>query len=197
MIGGFTGGSEPNCISLTRFRSVAGCCVGTAPTALALILNDCIADEDGVYTVNIPFDYETPVLKMESDLPDYGSIRLRAKKECSAGFRYYDWMGKQPKLLKNGQVVSVGTDSEILCAELKADDVLELVFDLQTVQKQENTRGTDFTVTWRGCDVIALTPAGEHVRLYQRDLSVPKYYPTPEDVEYTGAANYGPTQQKQ
>lgn len=197
MIGGFTGGSEPNCISLTRFRSVAGCCVGTAPTALALILNDCITDENGVYTVNIPFDHETHVLKMESDLPDYGRIRLRAKKECSAGFRYYDWMGEQPKLLRNGQVVSVGTDSEILCAELKADDVLELVFDLQTVQKHENTRGTDFTVTWRGCDVIALSPAGEHVRLYQRDLSIPKYYPTPDDVEYTGAANYGPTQQKQ
>ena len=38
-------------------------------------------------------------------------------------------------------------------------------------------------------------PRGEHVRLYQRDLSKPKYYPTPEDVAYTGAANYGPTQQ--
>ena len=197
MIGGFTGGSEPNCISLTRFRSVAGCCVGTAPTALALILNDCITDEDGVLTVNIPFDYETEALTMASDLPDSGHIRLTAKRTCTAGFRRYDWMGKTPTLLRNGEPVAVDADDAILSASLDAGDVLELVFDLQTVQTQEITRGTDFTVTWRGCDVIALSPAGEHVRLYQRDLSVPKYYPTPEDVEYTGAANYGPTQQKQ
>ena len=63
--------------------------------------------------------------------------------------------------------------------------------------KKEIVRETEYTVYWRGCDVIDLTPRGDHVRLYQRDLSKPKYYPTPEDVIYTGAANMGPTQQKQ
>ncbi len=61
----------------------------------------------------------------------------------------------------------------------------------------ETVRGIEFTVYWRGCDVVDMTPRGDHVRLYQRDMDAEKYYPTPEDVEYTGAANYGPTQQKQ
>ena len=58
-------------------------------------------------------------------LTDCGRIRLRAKQECSAGFRYYDWMGEQPKLLKNGEVVCIGTDNEILCAELQGPDEQE------------------------------------------------------------------------
>ena len=81
-------------------------------------------------------------------------------------------------------------------AQLNKDDVLELNFDISTVEKKETVRGIEFTVCWRGCDVVDLTPKGAHVRLYQRDLSKPKYYPTPDDVDYTGAANYGPTQQK-
>lgn len=44
--------------------------------------------------------------------------------------------------------------------------------------------------------MVDILPRGEHIRLYQRDLSVPKYYPLPEDVEYTGVADRGPTQQK-
>ena len=196
MIGGFTGGSEPNSISLMRFRSVAGCCVGTAPTALKAVWDDAITDEDGVLTVNVPFDRETDDLCMESQIPSCGCVRLRAKRPCRAGFRRYGWMGDSPVLTRNGEPVLTDPDDAVLSAELNAGDVLELTFDLQTEARQETVRGTDFTVYWRGCDVVALSPAGEHVRLYQRDLSVPKVYPLPEDVQYTGAANYGPTQQK-
>ena len=38
ILGGFTGGSEPNSISLTRFRSIAGCCVGIAPCSALQIV---------------------------------------------------------------------------------------------------------------------------------------------------------------
>ena len=107
----------------------------------------------------------------------------------------YDWMGADPVLLRNGETVSV-PNSPIFAAALRAGDVLELRFPIETKAVRETARGTEFTVYWRGCDVVDLSPKGEHVRLYQRDLSVPKYYPTPEDVIYTGAANMGPTQQK-
>ncbi|MBR5618107.1 MAG: hypothetical protein IKW76_00060 [Clostridia bacterium] len=195
MLGGFTGGSEPNSISLTRFRSIAGCCVGTAPTALKTVWDSAITEENGAFVVNIPFDRETDALEMTSLLPNEGRLRLRAKTACKAGFRLYDWMGKAPALLRNGEPVSLSDGFAI--AELHAGDVLELTFGIETTQKHETVRGTDFTVSWRGCDVVSLSPKGEHVRLYQRDLSAPKYYPTPDDVQYTGAVNYGPTQQKE
>ena len=67
---------------------------------------------------------------------------------------------------------------------------------METRAHKETVRGQEYTVSTRGCDVIGLSPKGGHIRLYQRDLNEPKFYPTPEDVTYTGAANYGPTQMK-
>ena len=60
MVGGFTGGSEPNSISLQRFRSIAGCCVGTAPTALKEVWDSAITEENGALIVNVPLETYTP-----------------------------------------------------------------------------------------------------------------------------------------
>lgn len=196
MLGGFTGGSEPNAISLQRFRSVAGCCVGTAPSALRCAWDSAITGENGRFVVNIPCDKETESLVLRSDLPDTGSLTLTAKRDCTAGFRLYGWMQPNLRFLLNGKPAKLSADHGVALAALNTGDRLELRFDLQTQEKHETVRGTDFTVVWRGCDVVDLLPKGDHVRLYQRDLSKPKVYPTADDVVYTGAANYGPTQQK-
>ena len=194
MIGGFTGGSEPNSISLTRFRSIAGCCVGTAPVALKTVWDDSVTNEDGVWCVNIPYDRETDALTVRSFLPDEGRIELTAKVDCAAGVRAYDWM-QGAVLTVDGETVPA--DGKILSAPLRAGQTLVVTFPIETKEVRETARGTLFRVYWRGCDVVDMLPRGEHVRLYQRDHNIPKYYPLPEDVEYTGAVNMGPTQQKQ
>lgn len=191
MVGGFTGGSEPNSISLTRFRSIAGCCVGTAPFALKTAWDNVLTLEDGAFVLNIPCDKETDELSVKSYIPDEGKITLTAKKSVKARFRIYDWMTDGYRITLNGSAVSADA------VELNCGDVLELCFDIETKAVKETVRDTEFTVYWRGCDVVDITPRGDHVRLYQRDDSIPKYYPLPEDVVYTGAANMGPTQQKQ
>lgn len=196
MIGGFTGGSEPNSISLTRFRSIAGCCVGTAPVALKTAWDNVITEENGAFIVNIPCDKETDNIKLESFIPDEGEIKITAKKKCTAGFRIYGWMGDDVSFRINGKEADAEINDGKASFELCENDVLQLLFTIETVAKKETARGTEFTVYWRGCDVVDMTPRGEHVRLYQRDSNIPKYYPLPEDVEYTGAANMGPTQQK-
>ena len=80
---------------------------------------------------------------------------------------------------------------------LTAGQTLTCAFPLETEEKAETVRETAYTVRWRGPDVVGIDPPGDHVRLYQRDLRVPKALPTPDDGIFTGAANYGPTQQKQ
>ncbi len=195
MIGGFTGGSEPDSISLTRFRSIAGCCVGTAPVALKTIWDDALLDENGILCVNIPCDKETDKYKMESFIPNEGKVKVTAKLKGKFGFRMYEWIDT-PEFYLNGNKIEAEVKNGIAFAELNDNDVFELCFRLETVAKKEIVRDTEYTVYWRGCDVVDMTPRGEHVRLYQRDTDAPKYYPLPEDVVYTGAANMGPTQQK-
>ncbi len=84
----------------------------------------------------------------------------------------------------------------ILVRNVQPGDKIELHHTLRTVIRPEHTAGREYQVIWRGCDVIDILPHGEHLRLYQRDLTVPQVLPKPDDVPYTGAANYGPTQQK-
>lgn len=195
MIGGFTGGSEPNSISLVRFRSIAGCCVGMAPVALKTVWDNAVTEEDGAYVVNIPLDKQTEELTVESYIPNEGRLRITFNKAARAGFRVYDWMGTDITYTLNGQnILPVFRDGTAV-ADANTGDVLELTFPIKTVEKHETVRGKELTVLWRGPDVVDILPHGDHVRLYQRDLSVPKCYPTPDEVVYTGAANYGPTQQ--
>ena len=197
MVGGFTGGSEPNSISLQRFRSIAGCCVGTAPTALKAVWDNALTEEDGVWIVNIPLNKQTDTLTLSSELPNEGVLRLTAKRNCRAGFRLYDWMGSDLCFTVGGRPFEPSEKNGVVFAALKEGDVFELRFPLATVEKKEIVAGREYTALWRGCDVIDLLPHGAHVRLYQRDKTKPKVYPTPDDVVYTGAANYGPTQQQQ
>lgn len=197
MIGGFTGGSLPNSISLSKFRSIAGCCVGIAPIALKLVWDIAVTEENGCFTVNIPVNKETANWKLEMEYPEHGRMSITMKQDGDAAFRRYDWMGKEPELLLNGKKTDCAMQNGcMIVKDLHAGDSLVLRHPIRTVKKREHTAGRDYEVLWRGCDVIDILPHGEHLRLFQRDLSKPIVLPTPEEVPYTGAANYGPTQQK-
>lgn len=193
MMGGFTGGSEPNCISLERFRSIAGCCVGTAPVALKEVWDSVVEEENGIMTVNIPCDKKTAAYELSSEIPNEGKVTLKALASGKFGFRLYNWI-TDPVFYVNGEKKEPLTENGTAYFEANAGDELVLWFDITTRKVKEKVRDTDFTVFYRGCDVVDILPRGAHVRLYQRNLDEPKYYPLPSDVKYTGAANYGPTQ---
>ena len=200
LMGGYTGGSEPNSISLTRFRSIAGCCVGTGPIALGILWKNVVTEKNGILSVNLHTDKETDAYVLTHKMPDEGAIALTLKKGASAGFRIYPFMGKEWKLYQNGKEVAPLWQEEENVAYVrgaKAGDLLELRFPIETVEKKEFFAGKEYTAFWRGADVVDLLPHGEHVRLYQRDNRIPKYYPTPDDIAYAGQVSRGPTQQGQ
>ena len=196
LLGGYTGGSEPNSISLARFRSIAGCCVGTGPIALELLWNNVATEEDGVLTVNVHTNKSTDRWTLTHLMPDDGNIRLELHAPMSVGFRIYDWMGEKVKLLVNGKEIAPRKQDGCIYADrLNAQDVAELIFPIETVEKKEFFAGKEYTEFWRGGDMVDILPIGDHIRLYQRDLSRPKVYPLPENIEFTGIPDKGPTQQ--
>ena len=200
LLGGYTGGSEPNSISLTRFRSIAGCCVGTGPIALGILWENVVTEENGVLVANIHTAKETDRYILDSNMPDDGVITMTMKTDGAAGFRLYDWIGESPVLTVNGKTVEgkKNTKGNVLYADnLHTGDVLTITFPMETVEKKEFFAGAEYTEFWRGGDMIDLLPRGDHIRLYQRDNTIPKYYPLPDEIEYTGVADRGPTQQQQ
>ncbi len=198
MIGGFTGGSLPNSISLSKFRSIAGCCVGLGPTAFKLVWDIAVTHENGMFVVNIPVNKETDEYKLTMDYPNSGRMAIKLKRDGSAAFRHYEQIGQKFTVYKNGKRTDeyCENDGLIIVSDLKNGDKIEVRHRLTSRTQKEHVAGREYEVLWRGFDVIDILPHGEHLRLYQRDLSVPQVLPLPEDVPYTGAVNYGPTQQK-
>ena len=198
MIGGFTGGSLVNSISLSKFRSIAGCCVGMAPVALEIVWNRSVEYNNGMVIVNIPIDKETEQAAVTMEYPDRGYISVTPVQKCDVAIRVYKWMGKDIRGKINGKDHTPVIEGNLaVFRNVAAGIKVELEHPIETAVVKETVRGEEYSVWWRGCDVIDIFPRGEHLRLYQRELNMPKYYPSAEDIQYTGAANYGPTQQIQ
>ena len=92
-----------------------------------------------------------------------------------------------------GQIVKVLVEDN---QEVKAGDVVAYSHAIENVTKPEFVCDREYEVIWRGPDVVDILPHGEHMRLFQRNLDIPFVEPSPEEVAFTGAENYGPTQQK-
>ena len=198
MIGGFTGGSLPNSMSLTRFRSIAGCCCGYAPVGLWRAWRVSVEETDRRVIVNIPLNKDVTKACVKSFYPNEGRMEVLAKADVEVAFRLYDWMGTEAEwsLFLNGQAASYTVEDGLLVVKAHKGDVVVFSHAIETVTIPETVRGEEYQVAWRGPDVVDIFPHGEHLRLYQRDLNVPYEEPMPDEVVFTGAANYGPTQQK-
>jgi hypothetical protein len=197
MIGGFTGGSLPNSISISKFRSIAGCCGGTAPQAMQVVWEDSVTREKDGWVVNVPLDRDAAAWTLTSAYPDEGRMALKLKRGGVAGFRHYAWMGRAPHGFVDGKEVALEEKGGVLWfPRLKAGQTAELRHAVRTVTKAEIAAGKTYKAVWRGPDVIDILPHGEHLHLFQRDLAKKPYLPKPSDVTSATASNYGPTQQK-
>ena len=197
MIGGFTGGSLPNSISLSKFRSIAGCCCGIAPVGLALVWDMAVEVGKDRVTVNVPLDKEGEGYRLQSEYPERGAMSLSLTKGGEAAFRRYAFMGKEISVTVDDAPAEFSEEGGLVVVRgVRPGGCVRLSHALRSALKKEKCAGREYKVLWRGPDVIDILPHGEHLRLFQRDKSKPAVLPTPEDVIYTGAANYGPTQQK-
>lgn len=196
VVGGWSGGGEPNSVSLQRFRAIAGCCVGTAPQALQLVWDRIVTTSGKDVTVNMPINKNDRSARVEIGYPNDFSIRVTAKKGGTYRIRTYDWMGNQIELKKNGKPVALTySDGCALFTGVKKGDKLEMRHPFEEVKKKELVRGLNLTVTWRGPDVVEMDPPGLPLQLYQRELGVPKEYPAPVQGG-SKQVSMAPTEQK-
>ncbi len=198
MLGGFTGGSLPNSISLSKFRSIAGCCAGMAPIALEIVWNIAVQQSSDTVIVQIPITRKCKDAVVKCEYPNEGKVSVTMKKHSNVAFRYYRFMGADWVCLRNNSPTDCYfKDGLIVVRDVAPEETITLSCPMVTESVEETVSGKKYTVLWRGCDVVDISPRGEHLRLYQRNLNEERWDPTPKDVQYTGAANYGPTQQKQ
>ena len=106
-------------------------------------------------------------------------------------------MGNRLELIKNGHSLPAAfADGCVLFENVKKGDRLELRHPFKEVTTKEMVRGLDLTLTWRGPDVVEMVPPGLPLRLYQRELGVPKEYPAPVMGGGGKQVSMKPTEQK-
>jgi hypothetical protein len=188
IVGGWSGGGEPNCVSLTRFRSIAGCCVGTAPVALWQVYEKIVEEKpDGVH-VQLPMTVDRPQATVVAGYPNDGRIEITAKRSGDYHIRTYAWMGDSVSIARNGVAQPIiRTTGGLTVPGVQPGDRIVLSHDLHEVVKEQVVRGQSLRVFWRGPDVVRMDPPGLPLRLYQREIGVPKVYPKPQPVVQRGS----------
>lgn len=195
VVGGWSGGGEANSISVTKFRSIAGCCVGTAPQALYAVWKRIAVRDGGKLFVNLPIEMENSNAKVEIGYPNNGFVKVSVKSDCDVYIRVYDYMGTAIEVLKNGKNMPlVYSEGCVLVAEAKTGDMVEIRHALETRMHIETVQEKEYHVYWRASDVIKIEPEGDHVRLYQRELGKAKVYPP--KIGSSETISLAPTNQK-
>ncbi|MFW5871029.1 MAG: hypothetical protein ACOCVH_00935 [Verrucomicrobiota bacterium] len=198
VVGGWTGGGEPASISLSRFRSIAGCCVGTAPQALHQVWSRIMEDRESRIFVNFPISYSGDLGKVEIGYPNEGLLKVECGKPGKYAIRLYDFMGDDFVLSVNETQISPHIDNGCAVIEgMKKGDQIRLTHTLESHTTHERVRGQDMDIKWKGSDVVEVSPPGEPLRLYQRKLGVPKDIPPPPKIsEEVTCIDAAPTEQK-
>jgi len=195
VVGGWSGGAEPNSISLARFRSIAGCCVGTAPQALEMVWRRAVEERDGVVTVNLPVERDAAAASVAIGYPNEGTLTVKAKKAGEYRLRVLPFMGRHLSLQVNGCDRPLVWRGQCLKLEgVRPGDTILLSHTIRERIELETVRGVEFEVAWKGCDVVRLTPGGAPLKLYQRVEGAPKEVPLPSST--TATMGQGPTEQK-
>lgn len=195
VVGGWSGGGEPNSLSMTRFRSIAGCCVGTAPEALHMVWKRTVEDRKGTIFINFPIDRKAPEADVVADHPNAGRLTVTAHRAGKYRIRTYPFMGTHLTLTINRKPRPLLWDGACLRLDsIKKGDTIRLEHPIGEDVRQETVRGINFDVTWKGCDVVRLSPPGNPLALYQRVAGAPKDLPpTPAGATRISTA---PTEQK-
>ncbi len=199
VIGGWSGGAEPNSISLTRFRSIAGCCVGTAPVGLWEVWERIIERKpEGVF-IQLPMERENEAARVTIGYPNQGRIQVEVKQAGDFFVRPYPWMGPHIELRVDGKLVPARHAHGCLAFPgLQAGATLVLSHPLADRESREQVAGRELRVTWRGPDVVRMDPPGAPLQLYQREKGKKKEWPPAPAVAPQAGANapMGPTDQK-
>ncbi len=201
IVGGWSGGGEPNSVSLSRFRSIAGCCVGTAPVGLWLVYESIVEEKpDGIH-INLPMTVIRPAASVIAGYPNEGSLSITANRPGTYYLRRYSWMGDTIAVLRNGIPQPIIHDQGCLVVpQVNPGDIIMLSHPLPEVVRDETVRGINLRVHWRGPDVIKMDPPGLPLRLYQRELGVPRVYPRSQPIVVRGSKpkplTLKPTEQK-
>ncbi len=157
-------------------------------------------EKDGTIEINLPLDCDSPFASVHTDYPNEGRMTISAKKGGDYSIRILPFMQRGLEARVNGQSGPLAIQDDILRMErVEAGSDIVLEHTLKNTLQKEHVQGREYSVLWRGADVINIDPPGEPLRLYQRnadvELEVPDPPPKKKEIP-RGGLDVRPTEQK-
>jgi len=182
--GAFAGYSAPNDIVCDviegrgHTNDVQLCCLGSGTRGLYMGWSNTVTESRGTVSVNFLFNRGSQWLDVNSFLPHEGKVVLDIRQDIKRlQIRIPEWAGFTKihfRRERDGEVAE-GRGNEpsrwvnrhfLLLGPAKAGERITVTFPLSIRKTQENAFGHVFETTWRGDDVVGITPEGRNKPLY-------------------------------
>jgi len=147
-----------------------GCCADATIRASAAVWSQIVTGDAEETRVNLPFNRDSPLVKVVSCLPHRGELNMFVKSARRVLVRVPEWaqksdvkafVNKEPKpLLWEG--------SYVVFEKPEKDQQLTLTYPLRIAEVREPIQGVEYTERWRGNTIVHIEPAGKWIPMFQR-----------------------------
>ena len=151
-------------------RFIAGCCAVIGPRALYFVWNNAVEKRGDELYVHLQVNRDTPWLEVISLLPFQGKVQILCKDNLSLCWRVPVWAKSKVKATVAGKPVSARQHGQYLkVTHLRKGQTVKFEFPLLKEKRKDFIRGEEFTTTWRGDTVVAISPPEMKYPLYKRE----------------------------
>ena len=184
-LGGFAGWSQPNDLisKVMHEWDLYTCCCGQGVRGLFNAWSNAVRMEKGRLWVNLLINCRNQSATVRSWLPHEGKVETTPTTDTVVAVRIREGVDSRNVTASiGGQEVRLHTPySHFIESELvKAGQTVMFKFPVPEFRFTERVVGVDYESTWRGDTVIAMTPGGERVPLYNNRAVVDQTRPIAE-----------------
>ncbi len=184
LLGAFAGYSAPNDFACDvhygrgHINDVQACCIGSGTRGLYLVWQNIITTRGREVSVNMLLNRGAKWLDVLSHLPYEGKVELKIHENLPKLFvRIPDWAGYAKVVatrVRGDESWEVhGSDPSVwqrpryfTFTDVREGEEITITFPVEESTSVERAVGQEFTVTWRGDDVMHIAPEGVHHPFY-------------------------------
>lgn len=156
---------------------VQGCCVGSGVRGLFVGWSNVLTGDERLATVNLLLSRGGPLADVSSHLPFEGRVDMVARRHLrELRVRIPSWAGYASVCVQrrpssgSGEGVPLrpdwAPDGTVSVRDLDEGEVMTVTFPLAEDETVEEAAGKRYVTTWRGDDVVAISPPGRYRPLY-------------------------------
>jgi len=176
-IGAFPGWAAPNDFVNETDHSwdIMTCCNCHGVRGLFLAWSNAVTKEHNCFSVNLLFNRRTPWLDVKSYLPFEGKVVVKARQNLEElRLRIPSWVPFEKVQITRKKGVNGETRRAddwvspfVRIFGLEEGEIVEIAFPVREQKSTEVAWDREFTVQWRGDNVISIEPQGKYYPLYK------------------------------